>query len=632
MKGIGWRFPPLRGINEQGYTNSGIETFKGEELIDNLVREICQNSLDAQNPDVNSPVEVRFDLREMKKRDFSVFEEYEKCIAGCKDYWQNDMDDKLRRFISCVDITLGSDEISVLVAGDYNTTGLTGCVDAKNKKTKWKKLTNSDGTSLKDSAGSGGSYGIGKNAPFACSALSTVFYNTFSVDGGRAFVGVARLATLRDENGEDTYGVGHYQYNDEPANVFRPVYENDASDFRDCFVRDEYGTDIIILGFSEEDWINKMKKAAINNFFLAILEKKLIVHVHGETVSADNLDMLIESYPNDKSIQITKQLLSAVRSPDAKEYLSIIEENDAEVSIKTDKNFGRTIANFRETGMLVGKNTRRIFQHYAAVLIIRGESLSSLLRDAEPPRHNRWDHKLIDSKSEPKKRKLAKYATEEIDNSIFELLKRQFEVATEHQIDSDTGEYIADDIDAFGENANGDDILRPKQKIASQKTKPNKTNLTQAAGAPGYGEEKNDEVRNSEKNPRPAPLPRPPRSVEPIASGIDGITSGAGTKTLTIINCRRQKIVPINTEQGLYQMILNDDEPRARIFARIYAVGEDNRRDSLTIDYFIDEGVKTVCNSGRIGPFKLVASETRKIVLRMQSSERMVLNPVIAEE
>lgn len=48
MGKIGWRFPPLLGSTRQGYTNNDIEVFKGQELLDNLAREICQNSLDAK--------------------------------------------------------------------------------------------------------------------------------------------------------------------------------------------------------------------------------------------------------------------------------------------------------------------------------------------------------------------------------------------------------------------------------------------------------------------------------------------------------------------------------------------------------------------------------------------------------
>ena len=60
---ISWRFPPLSGGTKQGYTNNDIEGFKGEELIDNLAREICQNSLDAHARDNDAPVKVVFEMR-----------------------------------------------------------------------------------------------------------------------------------------------------------------------------------------------------------------------------------------------------------------------------------------------------------------------------------------------------------------------------------------------------------------------------------------------------------------------------------------------------------------------------------------------------------------------------------------
>ena len=64
MTHIGWRFPPLSGGTRQGYTNNDIEVFKGQELIDNLAREICQNSLDAHLDESEAPVRVVFELRQ----------------------------------------------------------------------------------------------------------------------------------------------------------------------------------------------------------------------------------------------------------------------------------------------------------------------------------------------------------------------------------------------------------------------------------------------------------------------------------------------------------------------------------------------------------------------------------------
>ena len=60
MGSMRWDFP-LKGTgNEQSYTNSGIELFKGKELMENLAREICQNSLDAKIPGRSGPVKVGY--------------------------------------------------------------------------------------------------------------------------------------------------------------------------------------------------------------------------------------------------------------------------------------------------------------------------------------------------------------------------------------------------------------------------------------------------------------------------------------------------------------------------------------------------------------------------------------------
>ena len=60
---IGWRFPPLSGGTKQGFNNNDVEAFRGEELMDNLAREICQNSLDAKPEGASGPVKVVFELK-----------------------------------------------------------------------------------------------------------------------------------------------------------------------------------------------------------------------------------------------------------------------------------------------------------------------------------------------------------------------------------------------------------------------------------------------------------------------------------------------------------------------------------------------------------------------------------------
>ena len=55
----GWFFPSIGYGEMEGFSNPGLEMFKGEP-IRAMAREICQNSLDAvRNP--NKPVLVEFE-------------------------------------------------------------------------------------------------------------------------------------------------------------------------------------------------------------------------------------------------------------------------------------------------------------------------------------------------------------------------------------------------------------------------------------------------------------------------------------------------------------------------------------------------------------------------------------------
>lgn len=131
MAQVGWRFPPLSGGTRQGYTNNDIEVFKGQELIDNLAREICQNSLDAHIEGTDTPVRVVFELRQMPRAGYDVFSQYSVCLDGCRKYWKSEMDAKLSRFVSGAEATLTEDNIPVLIASDYNTKGLSGSHSGK---------------------------------------------------------------------------------------------------------------------------------------------------------------------------------------------------------------------------------------------------------------------------------------------------------------------------------------------------------------------------------------------------------------------------------------------------------------------------------------------------------------------
>lgn len=635
---IGWRFPPLSGGTRQGYTNNDIEVFKGQELIDNLAREICQNSLDAHLENEDAPVRVVFELRKVHRQDYDVFSQYAKCLKGCRGYWEDDMDAKLEKFVVNAENTLLEEDIPILVASDYNTKGLSGSHSRK-KSSSWEALTGSDGISVKSDEASAGSYGIGKNAPFACSSLSMVFYNTLAEDGESAFIGVARLATLLDDNDEPTQRVGRYQVNDNENRMWNPIYPEDENTFRDSFLRTESGTDVIIVGFSQSShWLPNVMKAVLKNFFVAISENKLIVELKDGpehvVINADSISQMFSDLEDDAEMVSASQLYKAFTTPGVKETFEVFEPDDVEVYIKADASYRRTIANFRATGMLVGTYYRRIFQHYAAVVVIRGQKLGELLKDTEPPRHNRWDYKQIEA-SDRERRKDAKHAIETIEAYVLSLLKSQFEVVTEKTVDAaGVGEYIPDDLDGMGGQSEGDDILKVKIKIGKIRTNKTPQGTTTQVAVQEEGTEEPGEVRNHTRHPNPTPKPKPPVPVDPNPDDPDpkpGATPGKGVKTVITPNLTAQRAFPISSSQGLYKIVIKPAEDYNNMFVECFVVGEDGRSDPLEMETFTHDGKSVRVSGGKAGPVQVKADTPAVFFATFQRKEKMKLSLHLTE-
>ena len=183
---LGWKFPSAMGGQEVGLNNGDIETFK-DKPIKYLAREAVQNSLDANVDD--RPVKVYFKTFKLKKDQFPDREGLLKALEGCLAKWSHIPDAK--DFFNDAINVLNNDEIDFLRISDFNTCGLTG---SENNSGNWHDLVNSTGVSAKEGNKSG-SHGIGKNAPFACSFLRTVFYNTLDIKGNIASKGVSKLAS-----------------------------------------------------------------------------------------------------------------------------------------------------------------------------------------------------------------------------------------------------------------------------------------------------------------------------------------------------------------------------------------------------------------------------------------------------
>lgn len=209
---IGWNFPSNNYGIISGIGEAGIETFRGTPYR-SLAREVCQNSLDAK-AFRDTPVFVQFTSFQVAPDDIPGFPVLKEALESCFVFWTKQGNKKTTDFFNRAVAITRHKTIPVLQISDFNTTGLVG--SDKEYNTPWQNLVKASGVSSK-AGDSGGSFGIGKSAPFACSDLRTVFYSTCDKDGLKASQGIARLVSFPSKaSGQGwnmdniTTGVGYY--------------------------------------------------------------------------------------------------------------------------------------------------------------------------------------------------------------------------------------------------------------------------------------------------------------------------------------------------------------------------------------------------------------------------------------
>lgn len=210
-----WNFPSNNYGQILGIADSGVETFKGSP-IKSLAREICQNSLDARL-DNKKPTRIEFHAFEIDPRKIPDYSSLEDAFKRGLDFWSQQKSTKAKTFFRQALDAIHKPSISCLRISDFNTSGLIGSREEYNSP--WCNLTKSSGASDK-SGGHGGSFGIGKFAPYACSALRTVFYSTSDIDGVCAAQGVSRLTSFISKDTLSDLIISHKQYFNEHAEEY----------------------------------------------------------------------------------------------------------------------------------------------------------------------------------------------------------------------------------------------------------------------------------------------------------------------------------------------------------------------------------------------------------------------------
>jgi len=429
MNKLKWRFPPGHGMIH-GFNSAGIVTYAGDR-IGSLTREIVQNSLDAKNPEIeNSPVTIEFSLFNLKQEDIPDINNLKRAINNSYSEVTKLGDPTPRKFFKNAQKLINSNSIPFLRISDFKTTGLTGV--NSNNPSPWMNLVRSQGVSDKGRT-AGGSFGIGKNATFACSDLRTVIYSTLTSSGEIGTQGVANLISFDDELGYKTLGVGFLSINDNHDALPELI----TLDLK--FQRKEPGTDIYIAGLNQrENLVEEIITEVLDNFFYAIYKNELEIIIGNININSQNLQDIVLDY-REIIKETTFELYRLFFEDDVHIYKEkvIDDENDLEIRIILSDESSRKISMIRKPWMKIKDLSRFPIKYkFMGVAIINGDNLNTILRKTENPQHNDWELDRLDYNSEEQKE--ADAILKEIERLIREKLEKL------HEID------LSDYLDIFG--------------------------------------------------------------------------------------------------------------------------------------------------------------------------------------
>ena len=647
MGKVCWDFPLLGTGNQSGNNIAAITMFKGTGIMDGLAREVCQNSLDAKDKELSAdvPVRVKFELVEIRRDDFPMFEGYKEALESSIAYWQTSplSTPKIMEFLHNVRTALDQEIIPMLVMSDYNTVGLNGVNAKDDEKSFWDLLVNTEGISIKQDDNSAGSFGIGKNAPFAYSALNLVFYNTLAKDGGRAFEGVARLVTTqREYNGSmrKTQPIGKYLYLEDEY-TGRPILPSDDCSLAkiDAFNRTETGTDVAVVGFKKndyDDWEDKTAVAIIKNFILSIINGKLEVTIKSPgalyEIRKDTIeDLLYKTFTNDPQLKYTKQIYETITKTTPRK-VKISEKDDLSIYVRYDDGYSQSLSRFRSTGMLINTTTNDVLPHFSVVIVVNdvGElDLSKTLREAEPPQHTEWKAKNITDNRElhNKAARFIRNIGKEIQKALDEFEKADIT----DKMDGGVGSYLPDASDN-STSSEGTDGLKTDIRIAEISSYDGRvfynSQYESAESGTGKNAPKSGLKAGKKKRKKKTNVKIP--VVTPGSGSEKGVKSGSGKVKIATVSIRDHRTYYVAGNK--YRAYINSPADYDKVYIQYFAGREDDKQDELRIKNVKLEGMPRIDVHGdKIGPISL--KEGKNIIyVEFESNEIMAVIPVFTME
>ena len=444
-----WLFPSTNHGEEDGFFDAQLEYFQGDHEK-HVAREAIQNAVD-QRLDYGKPVSVVFERFTMPTAALPGHASLLDTMRRCREFVARQ--DKAERFFDSAISPLSASRFPVLKISDFNTRGLSG-LDT-DKDGNWYRLVRAAGVNSATGV-AGGSFGIGKGAPIAASALRTVFYSSINEADEPVFQGKSRLVSHYDDERDVLQGVGFYGIQGHQA-------IRDATLIPEIFKRKERGTDIFVIGYMMEgDWLEKLIKPILYNFWLTIHHGALEVTIKDGKETTISKSTLMKDLA-ERDCGNAKFFFEAVTAPTQTFQKDLKYFGTVSLSVRKQQDYPSEVMMVRKPRMLVRERScHSLREPYAGVLICDDDRGNDLLRELEPPAHDKWDKaRHLDGET----------ALRELDHFIRSSLKDMAEtVSGELQDIPGLDRYLPDSEDRDSAFPGGPTALDPSELATADET------------------------------------------------------------------------------------------------------------------------------------------------------------------
>ena len=475
MDGIKWRFPGNGYTADAGLDTADMETFK-KDAISSLARELCQNSIDAKDRNVQGPVRMVFKSFEIDSFLIPGRAALIEQIEACQATWSTHK--KISAQLKDMHTQITKEKTMCLRVSDFNTTGLVGV--SGGDKTPWHYLVHGSGISDKGET-SGGSKGIGKFATFVSSQINTVFFSTRTIVGEYGYEGVCKLCSAKQKNtSEKTQGIGYF------GNTYQNLPIKEELILDSSFVRNEneYGSDIYILGFKNPNgWEKDIISKILDSFMSAIVFETLEIEVDGVVINRTTLRDIVFSDEyinkrNRKSI-VSQYLLLTDKEHRFEDIITIDNYGTAtlyllEFSGENESLSTNNCVMIRYPYMKIKEISRISTLPCSAMCIIDDNNLNKVLRNIENPQHTDWEFKRIEDEAEKTE---VKAIYDELINNIKQLIYDHLSTSEDTKTDIEgAGDYFESTEDGNGKEWSQKKHVKDRAEI-KKKIKPKKHNI-----------------------------------------------------------------------------------------------------------------------------------------------------------